>query len=62
MLEFVLDGVDHAAVFELEEAAAGGGKDNRGDAGVAEGEELHLAAQRRGEPFLIFAFQAVALC
>jgi len=29
---------------------------------VAEGEELHLAAQRRGEPFLIFAFQAVALC
>lgn len=62
VLEFVLDGVDHAAVFELEEAPAGGGKNNRGDAGVAKGEEFHLAAERRREPFLIFAFQAVALC
>jgi len=37
-VELVLDGVDHATVFELEEAAAGGRKDDRGDAGVAEGE------------------------
>ena len=62
VVELVLDGVNHATVFELEEAAAGGGKDDRGNAGVAEGEEFHLAAERRGEPFLIFAFQAVALC
>jgi hypothetical protein len=62
VVELVLDGVDHATVFELEEATARGGKDDHRNAGVAEGEELHLAAERRREPFLIFAFQALALC
>ena len=46
VFDLFVDGVDHVTVFELEEAAAGGGKDERGKAGVAEDEHLHLAAQR----------------
>ena len=38
VLEFVADGVYHAAIFELEEAAAGGRKDEGGRAVVAEDE------------------------
>ena len=45
MFEFVVDGVDHAAVFKLEEAALGGGKDDRGKACVAEDKQLHIASE-----------------
>ena len=56
VFELVVDGVDHAAVFKLEEAAAGGGKDEGGQACVAEDEHLHVAPEGWGEPFVVFAF------
>ena len=56
VLEFVVDGVDHAAIFELEEAAAGGGKDKCRRATVAEDEQLHVAPESGRRPFVVFAF------
>ncbi|MEO6983396.1 MAG: hypothetical protein ABI072_09815 [Edaphobacter sp.] len=44
LLDLVGDDGDHAAVFALEEAAAGGGEDERGVSGMTEDEQLHLAA------------------
>ena len=56
VFELVVDGVDHAAVFELEEAAAGGGKDEGGEACVPEDEQFHVAPEGGGRPFVVFAF------
>ena len=41
------DGVDHAAIFKLEETTLGGGEDEGGDAAVSEDEQLHVPAQGR---------------
>jgi hypothetical protein len=57
VFEFVVDSVNHAMIFELKEAAARSGKNERWEACVAEGEQLHLAAEQGGEPSLIFALQ-----
>src|ERR1700733_3359379 len=58
VFELVVDGVDHAAVFKLEEAAAGGGEDEDGQASVSEDEQFHVAPESGGEPFVVFAFHA----
>jgi hypothetical protein len=62
MSELVMNGVDHTAVLELEEAAAGGGKDECWEAGVTEDEQFHLPTEQWGKPSLIFALHAWALC
>jgi len=56
VFELVVDGVDHAAIFELEEAAAGCWEDESGRAIVPEDEQLHLSPQGGGRPFVVFAF------
>jgi predicted alpha/beta superfamily hydrolase len=56
VLKFVVDGVDHATIFELKEAPAGGGKDKSGRTTVAEDEQLHIAPEGRRRPFVVFAF------
>ena len=48
------EGADHAAVFKLVEAPAGGGKDEDRQAGVAEDEQFHVAAEARGIPLMVF--------
>jgi hypothetical protein len=62
LLDLPGDGVDHAAIFELEETALRGGEDERGDTAVSEDEELHLSAERGRKPFVILAFHAPPLC
>ncbi len=52
------DGADHVAIFELVEAAAGGGKDENRHARVAEDEQFHVAAEAAGIPLVIFAVHA----
>src|SRR6266568_2358753 len=49
------DGSGHATIFELVEAAARGGKDEDGQACVADDEHFHLAAEAGGVPFVVFA-------
>ena len=49
------DGADHAAVFKLVEAAAGGGEDHDRQTGVAEDEQFHVPAEARGIPLVILA-------
>src|SRR5258708_4344832 len=56
VFELVVDDVDHAAVFKLVEAAAGAGKDEYGKSCVTENEELHVAPEGGGRPFVVFAF------
>jgi predicted alpha/beta superfamily hydrolase len=56
VFEFVVDDIDHTAVFKLEETAAGCGKDEYGKAGVPEDEQFHVAPEGWGEPSVIFAF------
>ena len=48
-------GRDHAAVFKLVEAAAGGGKDEDRQPRVAKDEQFHCAAEMARMPFVIFA-------
>jgi hypothetical protein len=45
VFELVVDGVDHAAIFKLEETALGGGKDNRWKTCVSEDEQLHISSE-----------------
>jgi len=45
LFEFVVEDVDHAAVFKLEEAAAGCRKHQCGKACVSEDEQLHVAPE-----------------
>src|SRR3954469_7132940 len=45
----------HIAVFEFVEAAAGGGKHQHRQAGVAEDQQLHVAAEAGRKPLVIFA-------
>ena len=62
LFEFVMNDVDHAAILKLEEAAAGGGKDERRNSRMAEDEQFHVAPKRGGEPFVVFAFHCLPLC
>ena len=50
LVELPANGVDHAAVFVLEEAALGGREDQEGQAGVPEDEEVHAPAERGAVP------------
>jgi hypothetical protein len=43
VFELVVDDVDHAAIFKLEEASAGAGKNEDRKACVSEDEEFHVA-------------------
>jgi hypothetical protein len=45
VLKLVVDNVDHTAIFELEEAAAGGWEDDNGEAVVPEDEQLHVSPE-----------------
>jgi hypothetical protein len=45
VVEFVVNSVDHFAIFKLKETTAGGWEDECRKAGVAEDEHLHLATQ-----------------
>jgi hypothetical protein len=51
---------DHAAIFKLEKAAAGGGENQDRHAGVAKDEEFHGAAEVSGLTFVIFAVHGSA--
>ena len=59
VLELVVDDVDHAAVFKLKEAAAGAWKNEDGKACVSEDEQLHVAPEGGGRPFVVFAFHCL---
>ena len=50
---------DHAAIFKLEKAAAGGGKNQDRQAGVAKDEQFHGAAEAAGLVFVIFPVHAL---
>ena len=60
-VEFVGEGGDEMAIFKLEEAAAGGGKNEYGEAGMTVDEELHIAAELGGKPLVILAMQGTNL-
>jgi len=45
VLELVVEGADHLAIFELVEAAAGGWEDDGGIACVSEDEQFHIAPE-----------------
>ena len=54
-VDTVPDRADHAAVFELVETSAGGGKDHNRQTRVAKDQQLHVAAEAAGIPLVIFA-------
>src|SRR5450759_5566344 len=45
VFDLILDGINHASVFELEESAAGCGEYDSGKTGVPAREHLHLTSQ-----------------
>jgi hypothetical protein len=60
-VDFGREGADHAVVFEFEEAAAGRGKDEDGQASVAEGKQFHVAVNPMAVPIVIIAAHNVSL-
>jgi hypothetical protein len=59
VFELVVEDVDHAAIFKLEEASAGCGEDEARQAVMSEDEELHVAPEGGGRPFVVFAFHCL---
>ena len=55
------DSADHVSIFELEEAAAGSGKDEDGQASMAEDEEFHVAVEPVGIPLVVLAVHGKGL-
>src|ERR1700757_4011045 len=55
MLELIVDGPNHAAIFKLEESPAGSREHNRRQTVMPKDQQFHLAPQRRREPFVVFA-------
>src|SRR5579863_5354755 len=55
MLDATGDSTDHAAIFELVVAAAGGGKDQNGKPGMSEDEHFHVASEAAGKPLVVLA-------
>ena len=62
MFQLVMNGVDHPAIFKLEEASAGGRKDQSGQACMTEDEQFHVAPEGWGGPSVVFAFHRRPLC
>ena len=58
-VDFAGERGDHAAVFKVEKAAAGGGEYQHRQSCVTEDEQLHGAAKAAGLTFVIFAVHAL---
>src|SRR5205085_9617133 len=53
-LDLVPQRAHHAAVFKLKESSLRCGKDDHRQASVAKDQQLHVASEARGEPFMVF--------